>query len=324
MDNFTPYETLAESLDKVEIALERLEQGLEIKYSEVLILMDGIDARIKAAPQDGKHLLAETSQFNYVSSKLKKNARKFLRGVGGEAGLKGLRQKANPPVERWWWYLDTFLSNQLKDSLKRTLITIAVLVIVLLAAGVLYNRFLAPDPATQARMTHENRSDEMLAKGDFAGALNEIEQALTYAPEDTDLLVTQGVLSQKLGLNEAADKAFSQAESLLKAKDVYLTARSMAYLKIGEMQLALADAKNAVALNPQSPEALFQQAKVEDVLGQIAAAVRDYQSASDLATAQNKLELVAVIRINMGMAMQRISLPSDNLIPEQVTPTITP
>ena len=321
MEKFAKYETLSESLDRLGALMGRLEQGMEISHPEVLLQLDEINARMKLLEGEGKKVVAESAQYEYIAATLRKNAGKFIRGIGGEFAMAAARQKANPPADHWWWYLDQYILQQRRTTLRKFLVGASIVVVAVLILSAIYNRFLAPDPATQARISHTMLSDTKISQGDFAGALSEINQALNYSPEDTDLLITKGVLLQKLGNKEDANRIFTQVEDLLKNQETFFTNRSLVYLRVGDSQSALIDAQEALKINPKSPEAYFQMAKALENLNQISKAIDAYQTASSLASDQGKSELEAVIRMNLGGAMQKGGMPGDI---SGVTPTASP
>jgi Tfp pilus assembly protein PilF len=126
---------------------------------------------------------------------------------------------------------------------------------------------------------------------------------------------------QKLGFEEDAQKVFAHAQELLDNQASFLTSRSLVYLKVGDPQLALVDVQGAIKIDPNSPEAYFQMGKAYEELGDFNRAVDSYQNASDLATKQGKTELVPIIRMNLGMAMQRMGMQGGN---GELTPTVLP
>jgi tetratricopeptide (TPR) repeat protein len=321
MEKFSQYETLSESLDRLGALMGRLEQDMEINHLEILSQIDEINDRIKLLESEGKKPVAESAQYEYITAILRKNAGKFVRGIGGESAMAAARQKANPPADYWWWYLDQYILQQRRATLKKFLVGVSIVVVAFFILSAIYNRFLAPDPATQARITHTMLSDTKINQGDFAGALTEIDQALKYSPKDTDLLLTKGVLLQKFGKEEDATKIFTQVEDLMKNQVTFFTNRSLVYLKIGDPQRGLLDAQEALKINPKSPEAYFYMAKSLEDLNQIPKAIEAYQTASSLASDQGKSELEAVIRMNLGGAMQKGGMPGDN---SSITPTASP
>jgi tetratricopeptide (TPR) repeat protein len=320
MNEWKTYEGLGGLLDRIEINISRLEQGLAVNCVEILHQMDEVKSRMDVYQKEGRPSISEKAQYEYVSAIIRKNARRILRGMNNSENMQGLREKEKPSTEQWWWYLDSFLLIQQKRMVRKALIRIGIALTVLIIVAFIYNRFLAPDPSTQAKYSFTSKADALINKGDFKGALEAIDNALNYAQNDTDLLITRGVLLQLLGRNEEASMVYQNANDLLNNHEKFLISRSMTYLMVGNPSSAIIDAQDANKINPKSPEAAFQLARCFDVTGQTLQAVQTYQIASDLAMEQGKPELNVIIRSNMAYALQRIGMPETPQSLQTITP----
>jgi tetratricopeptide (TPR) repeat protein len=321
MNERKTYEGLGNVLDHIEIDISRLEQGLTVNCVEILHQMDDVKARLDIYQKEGRSSVSsEIAQFEFVSANLRKNARRILHGIGSGDKLQDLRKKEKPSTEQWWWYLDSYLLDQQKRGVRKVLIRIGITASVLIALIIIYNRFLAPDPATQAKYSFLSKANVLIATGDFKGALDALDKALVYAEDDTDLLIMRGVLLELLGRSDEASLVYEKASNLLNNQEKFLISRSMTFLTVGDPSAAIADSEEAMKINPKSPEAAFQLARCFDLSGQTINAIQTYQIASDLATEQGKPELNVIIRSNMANALQRIGMPDT----PQLVLTITP
>jgi tetratricopeptide (TPR) repeat protein len=320
MNESKPYESLENLLDRMEVNISRLEQGFEVNCVDLMHQMDVAQSRIERYQEEGGAGLSEKAQFDYISNRLRKNARRLLHGINRSSNLHDLREKERPSIEQWWWFLDSYVIDQQKRWVRKVLIRIGIVVAILFVLTLIYNRFLAPDPATQAKYSFLNKAEALIGKGDLTGALDAVDKALGYVPDDTDLLITKGVLLQSLGRSDDASMIYQKAEKLLNDEQTFLISRSTTFLAVGNPSSATIDAQEAIKINSKSPEATFQLARCYDVSGQTLQAYQTYQIASDLASEQGKPELNAVIRLNMANALQRIGLPET---PQSIM-TVTP
>jgi tetratricopeptide (TPR) repeat protein len=173
----------------------------------------------------------------------------------------------------------------------------------------IYQRFLAPDPAIVASLEHQQKAESLAQTGDLAGALNETEQALATIQRDPEQLVFKGVLQQALGSDAAAEEAFAAAEAQA-GKEGFLIARSRRYLSLGQTEAALSDARAVIRVNSNSAMGYLVLGQANEGTGNYAEAMDAYTRASTLAEAQNKLDIVAIARMQLGMLMQRPSTPT--------------
>jgi tetratricopeptide (TPR) repeat protein len=190
--------------------------------------------------------------------------------------------------------------------LRRLLRLGAVVVVIMLVAVALYQRFLAPDPATRERIRHESRAEILIAEGDIAGALGEVEQALAIASGDPSLLVLKGALQGELGRAAAAEETFAVAETAFGDRESLLLARARAYLLLNRPEAALADAQGVVELNPESAAGYMLLGHAYDQLEDYMEALFAYQQVVTLAEEQGDFQLAGTARINVGLLMQRL------------------
>ena len=178
--------------------------------------------------------------------------------------------------------------------------------VVLLLLFVLYQRFLAPDPATRERLRHQHNAENLALQQDIAGALSEVEQALTVAPDQPELVVLKGVLQRELGQDSASEETFAAAEAAFEGREDFLLARARASLLTGQPESAVADAQEAVELNPQLANGYVLMGRAHEQMGEHLEAIFAYEQAIDLAEEQGNYQLAGTTRINVGILMQRL------------------
>ena len=71
---------------------------------------------------------------------------------------------------------------------KRTLIVSGGIIALLLIMGVIYQKYLAPDPQVTARYGFEQSAQDFVINGNYEEAMKEVDQGLKIAPQDPSLL----------------------------------------------------------------------------------------------------------------------------------------
>ena len=301
----TRADELREQLNELEAKVGRLGYGLANETLTIPVLFDLIAETMGSFQAEGQEMRAEQARLQAVSADLRRKAAVFLHEIGGANALHEARQKHRPDPANWWWFLDRLLVEKRRLGLRRMARLAAGVIGVLALLAVLYQRFLAPDPATRTRLWHQQAAQDLATQGDLASALTEIEQALAVAPDDAYLLIFKGSLQQGLGQDTEADKAFAAARKILNDPESFLLARGQAYLLLGQATPALADAMAAVEINPGSASGYMLIGHAQEQMENYAEAILAYQQASKLADDQGNYQLAATARVNMAVLMQR-------------------
>jgi tetratricopeptide (TPR) repeat protein len=207
--------------------------------------------------------------------------------------LREARQARQPDPENWWWFVDQLVANRRRDRVLRLLRLGAGAAVVLLLLFVLYQRFLAPDPATRERLIHQHNAENLALQQDVVGALSEVEQALAVAPDEPELVVLKGVLQRELGQDSASE-----------GREDFLLARARASLLAGQPEAAVADAQEAVELNPQLAIGYVLMGRAHEQMAEHMEAIFAYEQAIDLAEEQGNYQLAGTTRISVGILMQ--------------------
>jgi tetratricopeptide (TPR) repeat protein len=297
--------TISDELDQIEIKVGKIGQNSSVQSLALLSQLDTVFDKISAlAPGATKRAL--TTQFDALLSRLRKDAGRFLADAGGANSLKEVRGKINPASERSWWYLDQYLREKRAAFLRKNAITGGVIIIILLILTVVYNRFLAPDPLVAARYGYEQSARDNLLSGDFAKALDEVDQGLTIVPQDPTLLILKGVILDGLGREAEAQATFNAASPKVSKEDFYLL-RGQAYILANLTEKALSDSQSAIKENPDSIQGYMLLGQVNEMIGQSRTALDNYEKAYSLADQQKQYELAALVRTRMAMLMQSMN-----------------
>ena len=296
--------SLNDLLDQLEIDLSHVGQGNAENAQKILLKMDFAFQAINEMTQKGNQNKAEAAQFEYLANGLEKNAKAFLKDLGGNEKLEQLRQAYSPQKERRWWYPDEVLNRQAKKTVRTISLSIAAVAILVLILAVIYRFFLMPDPRVAATYDHQMNAQQALSQNNLPKALNEVDLALSYSPDDASLMTLRGVIEQKLGMTDISGADFTAAEEKLGNRETFLLTRAQMWQQVGDFNAALMDTQTVLQMDPTSAEGYFYQGHAEESLQDYNDAVNDYNKASELADAQGKVELNGTIRVTLAMLLQ--------------------
>jgi tetratricopeptide (TPR) repeat protein len=318
----TRLEALRALLKDLENRIARLSELTRQAALEIPGLFDDVDDLIKELQERGSNLSSELGQLKTLSAQFTNVRVDFIRKIGGPQVLAEARRQVEPREDHWWWYADLSLAEENKRKTMRLLRIFGVAIVLLVVAGLVYNQFLAPDPAFRASYGHQQEAENALMEGNLQTAVAEVQNALTYTPEEASLYVLQGVIQEALGEAGEAETSYETARLLYERADTFYNQRTILYIMLGEPQRALEDTQSAIEINPKSAITYLHQGQAYENLGQIKNAIQSYEKADELAQQSNNVQLQAIIRINLSNAYQRISLPTFEL--EEPLATDTP
>jgi tetratricopeptide (TPR) repeat protein len=255
---------------------------------------------------------AEHARFETLQQQLQGQQRLFLSQAG--AALREDRAAVQPDQARWWWFLDERAAKQRKSRVRQALTWGLVAAGVLVVAGLLYDRFIAPSPEVREAFRHKSRGESLVEEGDLQAALVEFESATAFTPDDSESLLWQGVIHAELNEPDQAETAFETARALYDTEYDFLLDRTMAYLRAGNVTAASADIEQAIAQNPNEGRGYYVRANVATGQGDYFAASEDLEQAAELASAAGNTQLEAAARTQRAMVLQL-------LISQQATPT---
>jgi hypothetical protein len=209
----TPLAQLRELLGQLEARIGKLEHDSREEMREILTLFDAVRARIVELERAGVSLPAETHRFESVAATFRRKAKMFLRKVGGGKGLAALRADQAPTSEQWWWFIDQWWVEQRKAQRRRQakwLLIGAAALIIVFVVNVL---FFAPDKTTFEIVRLQQVAEQFAQAGDYAAALNSVNEALALSPGNANLLAFKGILQTELGFEAEAETTFAAAGS---------------------------------------------------------------------------------------------------------------
>jgi tetratricopeptide (TPR) repeat protein len=302
----TRADELRDQLNELEGRIGRLGHGMGQEALTIPPLFDAVTATLASFQEDGQAMRAEVARLQAVSAGLRRKSVVFLREIGGAGVLRDVRRVHQPDPANWWWFLDDLLSDRRRARFRQLLRLAGIVAAILILLTALYQRFLAPDPATLARLEHRRTAERLISEGDLVGALKEVEQALLIAPNDPDLTILRGTLQQELGQRTMAEETFAVAEAIVGDRGRFLLARGQAYLLLNQLPNALADAEAVIALDPESASGFMLLGHTNELLGDYSAAIVAYDQAAALAELQGDFQLAGTARVSMGFLMQRL------------------
>jgi Tfp pilus assembly protein PilF len=311
-------ESISATLDRLEIPAAKIglitaEQGFALLHG-----LDAVSLRIQNLEPGNPSRKVADAQLEGIISNLQKEARRFIRDLGGFQAFQRARAETNPPENHSWWYLDQWLANKRRAALKRSLVTGGAVVALLIILTVLYDKFLAPDPLETARYGYQQSATDRLLADDFAAAMREVDQGLQIAPQDPNLLVLKGVIQEKQGEQTRAAESFHAAEKGFATQEEFLLMRGQTYMMAKQPEKALADAQAAIQANPQSASAYLLHGQVNEDMQKYKEAMDDYNLAFDAANKAKTPELAALARMHIAMLTQTMNA---QIVPE---PLVTP
>jgi len=306
---------LRATIKTLETRLAKLTECSQTETLEILTLFDQADQDLLDLQEKGMAATSELSQLETVTRQFRKKLAVFIHKAGGAQSLEAARQERQPSQDRWWWYADEILGEARKQKATRWFRNLGIIASLLIIGVVVYQKYLAPDPAVQASYGHQQRAENALVSGDYEAALLEIETALTLTPDESNLYTLKGMILDALGETAKAAENYTLAKEKLEQESEFYTQRAILYLMMSRPDLALADSETALAINPDSAISYLNQGQAYEMLGDIQAAIDSYESADETAQRIGNLQLQAIARVSMSNAMQRVILPT-NEVPE--------
>lgn len=311
----TPIGELRVTLSRLEAQIGKLGVTPLDHPEDILVLLDQAWTLFKDLQERGAELTPEHTRMTSIEEQLHSKRRQLLRALGGARTLQELRATHQPPEEHWWWFIDVALADERRTRLRQTTRGAIVGILILGVLIAAYQLFLAPDKATQQRMTHELAAEEALGAQDFTTALEEVNMALSLAPGDSDLLTLKGVALALSGREVESEGVFEQALQAAGDLETFHIARARYFLIAHRAELALEDAQLAIEANPKSAMAYFQMGNAYAELGRVPEAAESYEKAAALAQETGETQLEAMARVQLAYLSMVPSLPTGTSSP---------
>jgi tetratricopeptide (TPR) repeat protein len=297
----TPVDRLRESLDKAERLIGNLRKAGP-RVLELLHCLDQIADALEVLEESEADVRAERVRMEIVQRQLRRQQARFVGEAGGT--YQEERAAVQPDRARWWWFLDEAVSRQRREQLRRGAVGALVGAVVLVVVWFVYDRFIAPPPEVREAYRLSSSGEGLAEQGDLEAALAEFETAVSLTPGDAKLWMWQGVLHAELEEAEKAQAAFDKAGSLYDSQIGFLLDRSMAYLRVGNLDAADADVEEAIVQDPESGWPYYVRSGIEMDRGNCMLASTDLELAAELANQAGDTQLEALARTQRAMVMQ--------------------
>jgi tetratricopeptide (TPR) repeat protein len=314
----TPTAELRDLLNRAERQLPVMDSSSLVEYLRGL---DRIEELMESLTTESVDLRPEMTRWLDLQARMGAQAGhlvKLARPLGGFAALRA----ANPPAINGWWRLDELVAADRKRSGKRWLVIALVAAAVLAVGAFVYQRFLAPSPEVVLAVSAVNDVEQLAMEQKWDEAYALTEQTLQQVPDNPDLLVWAGVLSERRGDTAKAQEYLSRAEQVLGDPMRYQIALSMRRLQASDLDGSEAAANAALAINPKEPQAVFFLANVAEMRNKPEQALDLYMKTADLAEDSNP-QLTVVAKMRYGMLLQQLNY-SMGPAPTEVTSGAAP
>lgn len=303
-NNLAASETLSEILDRLAILEGRIKMNTP---EQALALLQGLDQasdRVQSLEDGSQSRLTAQVELDGIVARIQAQASDFIRDLGGVQSLRRARDAAQPQPEQSWWFLDTLVADGRRKALRRLLMISGVVLVLVVALGLIYQRFLAPDPRSVALYDSEQTASQALINGDLPGAMKQADQGLNTAPDDPRLLLLKGVVLEAQHNTADAEQSFSLAQKGMPNREEFLVTRGQYYAMANLPDAALADAAQAVQVNRFSAQGYLLMGQAHEMKTEYRKALDDYDLAYSAANQANQPELAAIARQHTAMLYQ--------------------
>lgn len=300
--------------DELRHLLARCEDGLInlTGPASAAELFDALDQIAELLPQieaTGADLRAERARWQGLQERLLARGQQILRAWQGQQRLVDARQARGPAAEHWWWWIDQRMAERRRSKRRRVAAMLAAGILLLALLSLVIARLFPTDPATRAAYRLRLAAESALAGGDVAGSWPLLQQAVQETPDDPSLLILYGAVADAQGDASAAEQAWQQARELLQGAEApFRVERGLAFLRLQQIERALADLHAATELDPASARAQLALGGAYEAAGRLQEALAAYEQAAMLAEAANNAELTATARVQMATLMQRMQM----------------
>ena len=120
-----------------------------------------------------------------MQQRLMARAGQFVKLANQIGGMATLRAE-HPPATGAWWHLDQYVAAQRRRQFRQLGITLAIVVVLAVTGGWLYNTFFAPSPEVLLAVNTSNRVEQLVSEQKWADALALVEQTLVALPAESD------------------------------------------------------------------------------------------------------------------------------------------
>lgn len=298
---------LRDLLDKAERQVVNL---TATNIEEFLLLLDQIERMFEELVKNEMDVRPEEGRWEGLLSRISTKPGSLVSAANRAGGLASLRQR-HPPAENFWWHLDAEVTRRRVRTIRRAVVTLVALVAVVAGALWALDFFFPPDPRAVALVNTNAAIEQALMDLDlpeeerWARAREVVEEAQEALPNEPELMVWEGVLSELLEDTERAQAALERARQSLSDQPVGFWVLVGNYrLQLNNLAGAEAAANEALALDPDDAQANFLLGSVAEAKGDIVTAIEQFNLVFELAETDNP-QLAVIARVRMGNLLQR-------------------
>ena len=315
----TPLSQLREGLDKAERLVVQVD-GKSI--AQFLTLLDNIDQQFENLGKGSPDLLPEQSRWEGILNRVNNQPDPIVHAANVAGGMDKLRAE-NPPAESFWWHLDSEVTRRRLRSARRMIVTLITVVVVVVGGYWAINYFFPPNPEAVLMVETTNGIDRLIVEERWQEALDLVKSARLQLPNSAELILWEAVLYERMGKNEAAAASITEAQQLLVEQpvQVYIYLGNNR-LRVNDLEGAKAAGEQALAINPNEPQAYFLLGGVAETAGDVAMAIDYFDKTYELAETSSP-QLAVIARVRMGQLMQNPGSISPSAT-SVITPTAAP
>ena len=315
--------TPADELRELLSVAEKRVAGARNSGESALELLKGLDRITVLWPLlevQGMDLRPEAGRWETLRASVNRRAGDILAALRSLGGIERLRLQVHPGgVAAPWWRLDEYVRANKRRQMRKAGFILGGLAV--LGAGLYFGlRLLFPVDPKVAEASRLTGSGERMIQGqaDFRGALAEFEQAAELTPDDPEVWLRVGVVQEKIG-DPAALNAYDRARALIVEEVQFWQMRASVYLLFDMVDQADHDLQAALAARADDPLTWYQLATVNEMRGEIGAAIAALEKADQYSSASGNTEMNAFARYRRGVLIQRHGVQPQ--APAPATPT---
>jgi len=273
--------------------------------------LDAVAEGLEALEAEGTDLRPERARWESLGTQMRRGVEKlFKHAQEGTNAIHAARDRAQPPREHWWWYLDELARQHRRQRAGHVVRTSAIIAVVLAVAGALAYFFLRPDPLTAEKLRLYSAAEQAINAGRLDEAAALYLEAAEVDPSDPEPWLRLGWVQEQRGADQEAREAARHAEEIFNDPFNYELALGQIYIEAGEPEKALPHALRATELNPESPHAFYVLTSAYEGMHNYPEAVEAIRRCEELASAQGDHGLAAMSRVRLGVLLQGGMLPS--------------
>jgi tetratricopeptide (TPR) repeat protein len=312
-----PIIQLRDDLDKAERLAPQLNRE---NVESFLQLLDRIEEQFALLEGGNLDLRPERSRQISLHHRLERIPGSVVSAAARAGGLRKLREQ-NPPAEGFWWHLDALIATERRRTLRRLAMVIGGIILFFGGLYFVVETFFPPDPNVLLVNDATNALTELAIEGRWDEALALIDQSKSQLTQPSpELLIWEGVVSERLGLTERAEDSLAEARNLIGAEN-----ENLFWVTLGNTRVMSNDldggelaAQSALAINPEEPQAFFLLATIAESRGDFLEAVDYYERTFEYAADANP-QLAVISRVRLGTLLQT----GGGFFPDE-SPTATP